>query len=105
MKSALNVETPDDPSSTITGAWVALENPGWVVPSIVRGSPIVGRELSGEITWGAGPGSRNSIRSGPGVAFAAESRLRSVCGPESAVEVTTRTGLAAAGGALAADAA
>src|SRR4051812_13245413 len=94
-----------EPSRTTTGLWVDVENPGWVAASIVRVSVTAGSWVAGMITCGAGPGMSNSIRSGPGVAFAVASWLRSVLGPESAVDLTTSTGFAPADDALAARAA
>src|SRR5262245_6221975 len=94
------IDGATEPSRTTTGACVAGEKPGCVVPSIVSVSEIVGRELASMMTCGAAPGRPNSIRSAPGLALAVVMAARRVFGPESAADVTTIGAFAlAAGGA------
>ncbi|HXJ66616.1 MAG TPA: hypothetical protein VNN79_22890 [Actinomycetota bacterium] len=65
-------------SGTTTGTRLAALKSGSVVPSMVRVSVTAGSSESGEMTCGAAPGRSNSIRSGPGVAFAFVMAFRSV---------------------------
>ena len=63
--------------------------PGWVEPSIVTGSEIVGKAVEGIIVWDPEPGMLKTIPSAPGWALASRIACLSEPGPLSFTLVTT----------------
>jgi hypothetical protein len=71
--------------------------PGWVEPSIVTASEIVGKAVEGVIVWSPEPGMLKTMLSAPGWALASRIACLSEPGPLSAVLVTTNVDAGAVG--------
>src|SRR5260370_37979602 len=101
MPSPLTVLAPALIANPFPLVWVASSaiiglpaKPGWVVPSMITGSVIVGSADAGAIVCTPAPAILKAMKSGPGVAFARASAPRRVHlaasqDESSSVELTT----------------
>jgi hypothetical protein len=83
-----------DPFSSMMGLPV---KPGWVEPSIVTGSEIVGKAVEGAIVWSPEPGMLKTIVSAPGLAFASRIACLNEPAPLLPALVTTKMDAGAVG--------